>query len=202
MYSNILKKYIPNRDDHGRFAVSDTLAKAEAEEENTHSPMIHEALNFIKEKHAGQTRKVSGLPYISHPIAVSAIVSAYKKSKHLDELITASLLHDTLEDTPTTYEELENKFSPFVASLVKELTNDPEKMKKMGKLAYQKDKLSHMSSYGLVIKLADRLHNVSDNPTKKMLQDTAELMAHLEHTRPLSLTQDLLVKHIKDICHS
>lgn len=203
MYSSILKKYTPNRDDHGRFAVSDTLAKAEAEEElEAHSPMIHNAISFMKEKHAGQTRKATGLPYSTHPLAVSYIVSAYKKSKHLDELVTAALLHDTIEDTPTTHKELETKFSPLVASLVQELTNDPDQMKKMGKLAYQKKKLQYMSSYGLVIKLADRLHNVSDHPTKKMLSDTLELMTHIQHTRPLSLTQDLLVKHIKDICTS
>lgn len=203
MYSKILKKYVPNRDDHGRFAVSDTLAKAESEEEmESHSPMVQQAIAFMKEKHAGQTRKASGLPYASHPLAVSSIVAAYKKSKHLDELVTAALLHDTIEDTPTTYKELETKFSPFVASLVHELTNDPEQMKEMGKLEYQKKKMQHMSSYGLVIKLADRLHNVSDNPTKKMLKDTTELVSHLENTRPLSVTQELLVKHIRDICNS
>jgi (p)ppGpp synthase/HD superfamily hydrolase len=164
------------------------------------SPRINKAIEFATAKHAGQTRKVSGLPYVSHPIAVSAIVATYKKSKRIEELIIAALLHDTLEDTDTTYEELEKVFSPLVASLVHELTDDSAQMRKMGKLLYQQQKMQKMSSYGLVIKLADRLHNIFDNPTPKMITDTLELISQLEQNRQFTETHNVLITQIKNKC--
>src|ERR1035437_10345704 len=135
---------------------------------------ILKALDFAKTKHAGQKRKGSGAEYVTHPVAVSYIVASYKRSVHLDDLLIASLLHDCLEDTDTTFEEIAINFTPLVASLVLELTNDPEAIKKVGKLAYQKKKVVGMSSYGFVIKLADRLHNISDHPTTQMIIDTLD----------------------------
>lgn len=162
--------------------------------------LVLKALNFAKEKHLGQFRKVSGEEYISHPVAVSYIVASYKKSECLDELLAASLLHDTLEDTDTTFVELATEFTPLVAGLVQELTNDPEKIKKLGKAEYQKVKLVGISSYGLIIKLADRLHNISDSPTPKMVNDTQALMNHLVVERKLSKTHQKMVAEITRVC--
>lgn len=161
---------------------------------------ILKALEFCKRKHAGQTRKGSGHAYATHPIAVSYIVAAYKRSKHLDEMLIASLLHDTLEDTDTTFVEIATKFSPLVASLVLELSNDETEIAKLGKLEYQKKKLVGMSSYALVIKLSDRLHNVSDHPTAKMILETIELMNHLQKNRKLSKTHKAIIQDILKIC--
>jgi (p)ppGpp synthase/HD superfamily hydrolase len=72
---------------------------------------------------------------------VSYLVASYKKSKHLEELIVASMLHDTIEDTDATFIEIATTFTPLVASLVLELSNDSEQIKTMGKLEYQKKKL-------------------------------------------------------------
>ena len=162
--------------------------------------LILKALNFAKRKHAGQVRKGSGAAYVTHPVAVSYLVAAYKRSKHLDEMLVAAILHDCLEDTKTTFVELVKEFTPLVASLVLELSNDPAEIKKVGKLEYQKKKLVGMSSYGLVIKLADRLHNISDQPTMKMILDTMDLMAYLMKNRKLSKTHKALVADILKIC--
>ena len=162
--------------------------------------MLLKALEFQKIKHKGQTRKATGEDYSMHPVAVSYIVAAYKRSKHLDEMLIASLLHDTLEDTATTFAEITKEFSPLVASLVLELSNDPVEIKKVGKLEYQKRKVLGMSSYGLVIKLADRLHNISDHPTMKMILDTMDLMAFLKKNRKLSKTHKALVADILKVC--
>jgi hypothetical protein len=105
-----------------------------------------------------------------------------------------------LEDTATTFAELTEVFSPLVASLVFELTNDQEAIKVMGKLDYHKKKLSGISNYGLVIKLADRLHNVSDNPSDKMLTDTIELLLHVKKVRRLTGSQSKIVKAILTKC--
>lgn len=165
--------------------------------------MLLDAIRFANEKHAGQVRRGSGEPYVSHTIAVSYLVAAYKgRSSRLEELLVAAVLHDCLEDTDATFEELAIRFSPLVASLVLELSNDEAKMAKLGKLEYQIKKLLGMSSYALVIKLADRLHNISDHPTQRMVCDTLVLMDRLRKDRRLSRTQLEMVAAIEAACHS
>jgi (p)ppGpp synthase/HD superfamily hydrolase len=160
---------------------------------------ILEAIEWANHKHEGQKRKGSGLPYITHPIAVSYILASYKKSKKIEDLIIACIAHDTLEDTAATFLEIAEMFGPLVASLVLELTNDEVMIEKIGKLEYHKSKLCGISSYALVIKLADRLHNISDNPSDKMISETEELMMHLLENRKLSKTQAAMVKEILNI---
>lgn len=159
--------------------------------------LVLKALDFARERHHGQVRKVSNLPYITHPVAVSYIVASFKHSRHHEELLTASILHDVLEDTETTFVELAERFGPMVSSIVAELTNCADSIREMGKLEYHKRKLVGMSSYALVIKLADRLDNVRDNPTHKMIRDTRELMDHVEKRRRLSSTHKRLMGAIR-----
>lgn len=162
--------------------------------------LVYKATLFATKKHAGQVRKASGAPYVTHPVAVSYIVAAHKRSKHLDELLAAAILHDTMEDTETSFTELAQEFTPLVASLVLELSNDPEQVTRLGKAEYQARKMCGMSSYGLVLKLADRLHNILDCPSEKMVQDTIALMSRLSAERKLSKTHQALVAAIKEAC--
>lgn len=101
--------------------------------------LVLRAIQFAIKKHEGQVRRVSNLEYVSHPIAVSYLVSSFKKSKNLDELICACLLHDTLEDTETDFVELASEFTPLVASLVLELTSDQKQIEKMGQIRISED---------------------------------------------------------------
>lgn len=160
---------------------------------------ILKALEFAIKKHDGQFRKGSGLEYVTHTIAVSYLVGKFKTSRKLEYLIIAAILHDCLEDTETTFIELTENFGPLVSSLVLELTNDSEQVNELGKLEYQKRKCLGMSSYGLVIKLCDRLHNISDMPTKKMLSDTTELLTFLKENRKLSTTHLAIIQEIEKI---
>jgi len=162
--------------------------------------LLHEAIAFGNEKHAGQVRRGSGVPYISHPIVVSYLVAAFKRSRNLVYLLIAAILHDCLEDTDATFEEIARRFGPMVASLVQELKNDEAEIARVGKLAYHTKKLLGMSSYALVIKLCDRLHNISDNPTQKMVEETLVLMQRLRDGRKLSRTQLELVDAIEAAC--
>lgn len=162
--------------------------------------MVMEAVLFAEQRHSGQFRKGSGHPYASHPVAVSYLVAAYKRSKHLEELLAAAVLHDIMEDTSTTFVELAEKFSSLVASLVLELTNDPKAIAKLGKKEYQRRKLIGISSYALVIKLCDRLHNILDQPTESMVRDTQEIMKSLIVSRKLSKTQRNIVNAIQTQC--
>ncbi|GBG14445.1 guanosine-3',5'-bis(Diphosphate) 3'-pyrophosphohydrolase [Novimethylophilus kurashikiensis] len=162
---------------------------------------VLDALQFAKQRHKGQVRRGSGEPYITHPVAVSYLVAAYKRSKRLRELIVAAMLHDVVEDTSTTIEEISRRFGVFVASLVLELTNDKEEILRHGKLEYQSKKLLSISGYALVIKLADRLHNISDAPTPKMVRDTLVLIERLRAGRKLTKTQEAMVSDLESLCH-
>lgn len=163
--------------------------------------MLLKAIRFADGKHLGQKRKVSGEDYFTHPLMVSYLLAKYKESKKLDLLLTTSVLHDTIEDTETSYEEILKEFGAEVMSLVQALTSDPEEIKRLGKNEYLKKKMVGMSSYALVIKLVDRLSNVLDNPTEKYIRDTLELMAYLKKNRKLSQTHMAILSDIEDACH-
>jgi len=164
--------------------------------------MIFKMMKFAEEKHKDQIRKATGDPYITHPIAVSYLVATYKRSKKIKELIVACHGHDLLEDTDTTVEELVREFGIFVASLIYELTNDEEEIKRLGKNEYFKIKLCGISSYGLIIKLCDRLHNVSDHPKPQYVSDTIELIKHLKSNRKLSGSQRDVCDEILRVCEA
>lgn len=159
--------------------------------------MSENATLFAKQKHAGQYRRISGEPYVNHVLQVGHLVSNYKVSKKLPELVEAAILHDTLEDTDTTFVELAETFSPLVASLVLELTSDPEQVMKQSKKLYLKQKMMGMSSYGLLIKLCDRLSNIMDNPTEKTVSSTKEILDFLKENRKLSKSHLAVIKDIE-----
>lgn len=150
--------------------------------------MITHAYEYAKEKHDGQTR-VSGEPYYTHPMEVAQILADMK----MDEpTIVTAILHDTLEDTSATFEDLEAKFSLEVADLV----NGVSKLTKIesqtfeGKQAENFRKLLVAMSEDirvLLVKLADRLHNMrtlyhfKDRPDKcrRIAKETTDIYAPL-----------------------
>lgn len=124
---------------------------------------IHKVFEFAYNKHKNQTRD-DGTPYINHPIRVAKLIAKYKKSKNKKILVSAALLHDTLEDTYTSTKELYDLFGKDsqVPSLVVELTNAKFVPKLIGKANYLAEKMEHMTSYALAIKLCDILDNTTD----------------------------------------
>lgn len=148
---------------------------------------IHKAYSFSQEKHKGQMRKNSGLEYFSHPKYVARIVEELIDD---ETLIVASLLHDTVEDTDTTIEEIETNFGGEIASIVDELTNKPEERGNMKKKDYILLKMSKMSDSALIVKLADRLHNVlflesdfCDDFLRYYYRNTRFILENLEERR-------------------
>lgn len=161
------------------------------------------ALAYAVTKHMGQTRS-GGEPYITHPVRVANYIKQYKKSHQLDALISAAYLHDTVEDTDTTHEDLQKMFGGLIASLVKELTSDKEEINKVGKAEYLSQKMVAMSNWALVIKLADRLDNVQDITTAKTPEwrqrykkETEDVLSRLEKERVLSGTHNKLISLIR-----
>lgn len=114
--------------------------------------LIQKAWNFALKKHEGQLDD-TGAPYFKHPAQVYDILIEVVPSDH--NLLAAALLHDTLEDTETTYEELVKEFNQDVADLVNEVTHDGAK----DNYGLYFPRLH--SKRGILLKFADRLSNLS-----------------------------------------
>ena len=143
-------------------------------------PRIRDAFHFADEAHRNQFR-ASGEPYISHPLAVAEIVS----DMELDaDSVIAALLHDTVEDTPVTYEDIKVRFGETVADIVDGMT-------KLARIPYTSKAEQEMENLRkmllamardiriILIKLADRLHNVRTleaRPEKKRREVALETM--------------------------
>ena len=161
---------------------------------------LSKAYNFALEAHKNQTR-VSGLPYVVHPLAVADILIELK----LDSAtIITGLLHDTIEDTKTTYDVVLKEFGKEVADLVDGVTkisaleakaagnSQAENFRKLI-LATSKD------IRVLLVKLADRLHNMrtinafkSEDKKKRIAKETMEIYAPLAERMGMNLIRDEL----------
>lgn len=119
---------------------------------------LQEAIEFATEAHGDQKRKYTGEPYITHPIAVMEIV---REVPHTDEMLVAAVLHDTVEDTPVTLEEIKTKFGTKVAELVDGLTDvsRPEHGNRKTRKALDRAHLAKQNAEVQTIKLADLIHN-------------------------------------------
>ncbi|MDU7051315.1 MAG: RelA/SpoT family protein [Klebsiella variicola] len=149
---------------------------------------LRQAYLVARDAHEGQTRS-SGEPYITHPVAVACILAEMK----LDyETLMAALLHDVIEDTPATYQDMEQLFGKSVAELV-------EGVSKLDKLKFRDKKEAQAENFRkmimamvqdirvILIKLADRTHNMrtlgSLRPDKRrrIARETLEIYSPLAH---------------------
>jgi GTP pyrophosphokinase len=121
--------------------------------------VAREAAFYAREKHSGQKRKFSGEPYVLHCKRVALEVQRYTAD---NDTIAAAFLHDVLEDTDATAEEIEKRFGQRVCELVQALTNDKIELKRIGKQAYLAKKVLLLDDDALLVKLADRFDNIQD----------------------------------------
>lgn len=122
--------------------------------------MLSEAYLFAAKKHKNQRRKNSnGDPYINHPIEVVYLLEEAGVSN--DHILMAGVLHDTIEDTNTTYDEIRDKFGMSVADMVMECTDD-KSLPKVERKKLQILKAKGKSTGAKLVKLADKLSNLSD----------------------------------------
>ena len=122
---------------------------------------IFEALQFAADKHKYQKRKgTPGIPYINHPIDVAALLLQTMDTPD-KELIIASLLHDTLEDTITKPDEIKVKFGRKVLELVEEVTDDMN-LSAAERKNQQILKASTLSFGARCLKIADKTCNIRD----------------------------------------
>jgi (p)ppGpp synthase/HD superfamily hydrolase len=140
------------------------------------------AIEFASRKHSTQRRKdKDASPYINHPIAVTHLLA---DTGGVTDLVTlmAAVLHDTIEDTETTAEELEAQFGRTVRKVVVEVT-DNKSLKKADRKQRQIDHAPKLSERAKTIKLADKIanvHDVTDAPPANW--DLARRIGYLDWT--------------------
>ncbi|MCP9266567.1 bifunctional GTP diphosphokinase/guanosine-3',5'-bis pyrophosphate 3'-pyrophosphohydrolase [Xenorhabdus sp. XENO-1] len=150
--------------------------------------LLKQAYVVARDAHEGQTRS-SGEPYITHPVAVSCILAEMRLDH---ETLMAALLHDVIEDTPATFQDIEQLFGTAVAGLV-------EGVSKLDKLNFRNKKEAQAENFRkmimamvqdirvILIKLADRTHNMrtlgSLRPDKRrrIARETLEIYSPLAH---------------------
>lgn len=122
---------------------------------------ILRALAFASEKHRHQRRKdAEASPYIDHPIAVAHVL--VNECGVTDPVVVcAAILHDTVEDTATTREELALEFGSEIAGIVAEVTDD-KSLPKAERKRLQIEHAEHLSKRARLVKLADKICNVRD----------------------------------------
>jgi len=142
------------------------------------------AAEWAKKKHEDTyaVRKSTLNPYWVHPDNVAKLAKAYGGTK---EEIIAAIAHDTIEDTNTTYKEIETLFGKKVADLVKEVTNNNDEILKVGKEKYMSDKLLHLSDSALFVKLCDILHNGKDYPTAEQAERMYKNLLYIKDKREM-----------------
>jgi (p)ppGpp synthase/HD superfamily hydrolase len=125
----------------------------------TDAVLVSRAYAFAAERHAQQRRKgEKEEPYINHLVEVAALVAAATEGKD-PGLTAAAVLHDTLEDTQTSFEELEDVFNRDVADLVAEVTDD-KSLPKQTRKDLQVANTPKKSSRAKIIKIADKISNL------------------------------------------
>lgn len=163
--------------------------------------MIDRAMAFASKKHEGQT--LYDKPYISHCLLVYEIVSEIEPTNI--EMQVGAVLHDTLEDTYTSVNELKKNFNNRIASLVVELTDADYRKKELGHIEYHSKKMLNLSDDALTIKLADRIsqsmniYNAPKERVKKRADVTSAIIKFLEANRALNKSHKELITKFKQI---
>jgi len=130
-------------------------------EENEFKLLIA-ALDFAANKHRNQRRKnADASPYINHPISLANILCNEADVTDMN-VICAALLHDTVEDTETTKEELVLEFGQNICDIVMEVTDDKTIQDKYQRKQLQVEHAAHISTSAKLVKLADKISNLRD----------------------------------------
>lgn len=184
------------------------ITKIKAYHPSNDLSIIEKAYTLAKMAHKNQCRR-SGEPYIIHPLEVAIILADLEMDR---ETIVAAILHDVIEDTEYTYDDIANLFGEEVALLVDGVT-------KLDKLNYSSKEEAQAENYRkmflamakdirvILIKLADRLHNMRtlkympENKQKEIAQETLDLYAPLAHRLGISKIrielEDLSLKYLE-----
>ncbi|QPD03350.1 MAG: bifunctional (p)ppGpp synthetase II and guanosine-3',5'-bis pyrophosphate 3'-pyrophosphohydrolase [Candidatus Nitrospira kreftii] len=187
--------------------IDQLLTRLQAYQPEADLGMVRKAYEFSVKAHEGQTRR-SGEPYVKHPVAVAGVLTSLKTDV---TAIVAGLLHDTLEDTVATTDELQREFGKEVVHLVDGVT-------KIGKITFRSSEERQAENFRkmvlsmaddirvVIIKLADRLHNMrtlehlKESKRHEIAKETLEIYAPLANRIGIGWVknelEDLCLKHL------
>lgn len=161
--------------------------------------LINKAIYFAKKYHDGQLRK-SGEPFYTHPLEVAYMISDYKLKT---DVIVASILHDTVEDTEVTVEMIQGTFGQRIAQMVDRLTRDRPDGSKLSIEEILNNAYENGDKEVLLIKLIDRLHNMQTIGVKfldKQIKESKETLKNFV-SLAIYLENINLEKAISCLCH-
>jgi GTP pyrophosphokinase len=182
---------------------STTAPGTSTPESTLNRPLIQKAYDFAKKAHEGQQR-LSGDAYLTHLVAVADILA----DLHMDSVtIAASLLHDILEDTPVTFDQLKTEFGDEIAGLVDGVTKITKRKFQDSNMRQAESTRKMMVAMAkdvrvILIKLADRTHNMRTleflppDRREKMARETLEIYAPLAHRLGISKIKS----ELEDLC--
>jgi (p)ppGpp synthase/HD superfamily hydrolase len=122
-------------------------------------PVVFEAIEFAAHAHAGQYRKGTDVPYIAHPLAVARILIEKDCSP---AVVAAGILHDTVEDTAGTVEQIRQRFGAEVAHMVQEASEPDKNDSWENRKRHTVDQVRSLSPGALLVEIADKLDNIRD----------------------------------------
>ncbi|MDQ0973740.1 (p)ppGpp synthase/HD superfamily hydrolase [Neobacillus niacini] len=119
--------------------------------------IVEKALQIASKNHEGQYRKNSDIPYITHPVAVGMMLL---KSGYSEEIVAAGILHDTVEDTPLSLDEIKWEFGPKIAELVEGSSEPDKSLPWKARKEHTIEFLQTASEDIRAVVCADKLHNI------------------------------------------
>jgi (p)ppGpp synthase/HD superfamily hydrolase len=158
------------------------------------SPLTRAALAFADQRHAGQTRDLDGLPFVTHPLEVACLLH---DAGYQDEVVAAGVLHDVLEDTDAVRSDLESRFGSRVAELVEAVTDDPTIEDDAERKAALRRQVAHAGECAAVVFAADKVSKARELRVRmsrgRFQRADCGKFAHYEAS--LAMLSDLIPDH-------
>ena len=160
---------------------------------------------FARAVHGDQERKFTGVPYLTHLEETAQLLWEATDGQASNDEYVAALLHDTIEDTDVTREEISREFGEKPAKLVEEVSIDEREKEKLGKKDYLVKAINVMTEEAFTIKLCDRLSNVVGLEDKRIpnkfvkwyIKETDYILSNID--RPVTKVQEVLIKKINSM---
>jgi (p)ppGpp synthase/HD superfamily hydrolase len=158
------------------------------------SPLTRDALAFADQRHAGQTRDLDDLPFVTHPLEVACLLH---EAGYQDEVVAAGVLHDVLEDTDAVRSDLESRFGIRVAELVEAVTDDPTIDDDAERKAALRRQVAHAGECAAVVFAADKVSKARELRVRvsrgRFQRTDGGKFAHYEAS--LAMLSDLIPDH-------